>query len=142
MEKKTSALITPIQPLPRTNYFLSFFLGWRIPSLIIALGGADFEIVSTNKIPPVRRLISFSPTCALLLVWQASPDLEGAVGELGGDGSSPLSACIAFQRAAKDISLKLSPQVGLAVQFREISFAALFQDWRGSANGTNSAKQN
>jgi len=27
----------------------------------------------TNKIQPVRRLVSFSPTCSLLLPWQASP---------------------------------------------------------------------
>jgi len=85
------------------------------------LVGAYFEIVSTNKIPPVRRIISCPPTFSLLLSWQASPiakvrseaanhvvsrpgtetahlsDPEGSVGELGGDASSPPSACIAFQ---------------------------------------------
>jgi len=36
-------------------------------------GWADFGIVPTNKIPPVRRLVLFSPKCLLLLAWQASP---------------------------------------------------------------------
>ena len=40
---------------------------------IRALDGADFEIITTNKIPPVRRLVLFSPTCSLLLPCQASP---------------------------------------------------------------------
>jgi len=35
--------------------------------------GADFEIIPTNKVSPVRRLILFSPTCSLLLPWQTSP---------------------------------------------------------------------
>jgi len=81
------------------------------------LGGEDFEIFSTIKIPPVRRLVSFSTTCSLLLPWRACKsqkqsgkscgvqtgqaahlsDTEGAVSELGSHASLPSSACIAFQ---------------------------------------------
>jgi len=39
---------------------------------MMSLDGADFEIISTNKIPPAKRLIAFSSTCSLLLQWQAS----------------------------------------------------------------------
>jgi len=50
-----------------------------------ALGWADFEIITTNKISPVRRLVSFSPTCSLLLPWQASP-----TGNVGSKAANPV----------------------------------------------------
>ena len=49
------------------------------------LDGADFEISPTNKIPPERRLISFCPTCSLLLPWQASPTVN-----VGSEAATPV----------------------------------------------------
>jgi len=77
-------------------------------------------MIPTNRIPPVKRLISFPHRCSLLVPWLASPtsnvgsdkaipwyqprtqatqlwDPEAAVLELGGAASSPSSACIAFR---------------------------------------------
>jgi len=100
------------------------------PILGNPLDGVDFEITTTNKIPHVSRLrltgILFSPSCSLLLLWQASPtgnvgsetanpvistpgphrhlrDHEAAAGKFGGDTSSPSSACIAFRASAKTV---------------------------------------
>jgi len=37
---------------------------------------ADFEIIPTNKISPVRWLMLFFPTCSLLLPWSFVHDLQ------------------------------------------------------------------
>jgi len=87
-------------------------------------GGADFEIVPTNKIVPVRRLISFPPHVLALASVAGKPDWEsqkrsgqscsiktgqaehlsdpgGTVGELSGDAFSPSSAIEHIELPAK-----------------------------------------
>jgi len=51
----------------------------------IALGGADFEIVSTNKIAQVRRIILITPKFSLLLLWQAS-----STGKVRSEAANPV----------------------------------------------------
>jgi len=64
---------------------LAFFVSVRICyTLLISLGGVDFEIIPTNN-PPVSRLISFSPTYSLLLPWQSSP-----TGNVGSEAANPV----------------------------------------------------
>jgi len=56
-----------------------------LQSAVVPLDGLDFEIILTSKIPPVKRLISVSPTCSLLLPWQASP-----TGDVGSEAANPV----------------------------------------------------
>jgi len=99
----------------------------EVQDLLITLGGADFEFIPTNNILPAHHLwagsLHFPPRAgchaASSMAGKSAQenmrpirdiktgqdtthlwDPNAAVGELGGDASLPLAACIAFPRLA------------------------------------------
>jgi len=68
-----------------TNFF-SFF-SWVLNTQLHSVGGTLRLSPRTTFAcsPPVRRLVSFSPTCSLLLPWQASP-----TGNVGSEAANPV----------------------------------------------------